>query len=255
MRIFVAYGFGDKDRWVKEQVFPLISAFGFEPVDGEGLYGQVLSEAVLEQIRSCDGLIGFATLRQDGETQGNTASMTHLWVVQELAIALGQGIKLLEVREGGLDGQRGILADRHRIFYDPAKPVACFVELARALGEWHRGPKTEFLLIRDNLYRDLVAFIDREDDFKCQYRIHQKGSISSWSEGKIIPKNNRLYLVHPKLPNGSSVQIRLTVKGRIERVFLSDVERIDADSIAVAELTREGRDKIEEADIRGLKGI
>ena len=122
----------------------------------------------LEQIRSCDGLIGFATRRQEpGVPAGSNE--THLWVVQELAVALGQGIRLLEVREDGLGGQKGILADRHRITYNPDKPMACLVDLAGALGEWHRTPKSEFLLIRDNLYRDLVAFIDREDDFKCQY--------------------------------------------------------------------------------------
>jgi hypothetical protein len=76
MRIFIAYGYNDRDRWIKEHVFPLVQAFGSEVVDGEGLYGEILSEGVKDRVNMCDALIGFATRRN---LPDNPSGETHLW--------------------------------------------------------------------------------------------------------------------------------------------------------------------------------
>jgi hypothetical protein len=238
MRIFVGYGFGERDRWVKDKVFPLIEAFGSEPVGGEGLYGQAPRDGVRQRINSCDGLIAFATRRFPAKMRKKDgASETHVWVQQELAVAIERRLKVLEVREAGADGQEGIGGGLHRITYDPKSPIDCFVELAKALGEWHRSPKSEFLLIRDNLYQELLPFIDGQD-MTCEYRIHQGSKTSEWASTRLVQRNRRFYLFAPELPTGSRIKTRLVVRGRTERVFLSDEVEIDVDSIAVAEVVR-----------------
>jgi hypothetical protein len=39
MRIFVGFGYNERDRWIRDMVFPLIPAFGDEVVTGEEAYG------------------------------------------------------------------------------------------------------------------------------------------------------------------------------------------------------------------------
>ena len=44
MRIFVAYGYNDRDKWIEKMVFPVIEAFGAEVETGE-LIGMISSFA------------------------------------------------------------------------------------------------------------------------------------------------------------------------------------------------------------------
>ena len=34
MRIFIGYGYNDRDRWIEDLVFPLLTAFGCDLVHG-----------------------------------------------------------------------------------------------------------------------------------------------------------------------------------------------------------------------------
>jgi hypothetical protein len=95
MRIFVGFGFNERDRWVKDLVFPLIKAFGAEGVSGEELQGEQITDAVRRQIASCDALIGFVTRRDD---LGNGRWSTHRWVTDELSHALPLKLLLLNDR-------------------------------------------------------------------------------------------------------------------------------------------------------------
>ena len=40
MRVFVAFGFHEPDKWVRNHVVPLVEAFGARVVTGEELAGQ-----------------------------------------------------------------------------------------------------------------------------------------------------------------------------------------------------------------------
>ena len=108
MRVFVGYHF--EDRWVKDQVYPLIKAFDHVLVNGEKLYGEGdVGEAVRKTIKTCEALIGFVTLRADGEGKFNTT--THRWVTDEIACAIDRKLKIIEVRETGVDlGTIGLFA-------------------------------------------------------------------------------------------------------------------------------------------------
>lgn len=134
MNLFVGFHFAPEDAWVRELVLPLVGAFGFDAVTGEEMYGHQLTNEVIQRIKGSCGLLGFVTRR------GNDSERTHRWVTDELASAVTAGIKVLEVREVGLDDQRRLLGDRQHIEYDPQRPAHCLVQLAAALGQWAKEP-------------------------------------------------------------------------------------------------------------------
>jgi len=85
MRIFVAYGYNDRDLWIERAIFPVIEAFGSECVHGKALHGTEIVPSVQKLIESCDAIIGFTTARPN-----ETAGVTHRWVTDELASALDE---------------------------------------------------------------------------------------------------------------------------------------------------------------------
>lgn len=46
MKIFVGFGYNDRDKWIRDLVFPIIRAFGHEVLTGEEAYGDILPEYV-----------------------------------------------------------------------------------------------------------------------------------------------------------------------------------------------------------------
>ena len=101
MRIFVGYGYNDRDRWIEAYVFPLLSAFGCELLHGNAVYGGTLSDEILKTIRTADAVLGFTT-RRDELAPG--IYRTHDWVVHELFAAHAQDPRIpwVEVREEGV---------------------------------------------------------------------------------------------------------------------------------------------------------
>ena len=86
MKIFVAFGYNPRDRWIPELVFPIIKAFGDEVVSGEEIPGQQITDAIIREIRQSHALLAFTTRRDKiGDQERWT---THRWVTDELSQAL-----------------------------------------------------------------------------------------------------------------------------------------------------------------------
>lgn len=114
MKIFVGFGYNDRDKWIRDLVFPIIRAFGHEVLTGEEAYGDILPEYVKGAIRQSNAIIAFLTRRPDHA--GNPSQSTHWWVLQELAIAEENDLLILPVREEGLELQQGSLPTSGSIF-------------------------------------------------------------------------------------------------------------------------------------------
>ncbi len=142
MRIFVAYGYNDRDKWIKAMVFPLIEAFGSEVETGEMTYDTAIPDSVRNKIRRSDALMGFTTRRT---TQDNAVWQTHRWVIEELAAAAALQKKTVEVRESGVEQQGGLTQGHQRIEYDENARDKCLVAIVEALGIWH---STDFVLVQ-----------------------------------------------------------------------------------------------------------
>src|SRR5262245_27372130 len=134
MKIFIAFGFNERDRWVKNMVFPIIEAFGDQVITGDEMYGEEIPDEVHRKIVKSDALIGFLTRRLD-EPKG-----THHWVLQELSLAKMLRLRFVEVRETGVSDQPGFTGMHQRITYDEARRDECLLALVTTLGRWHNEP-------------------------------------------------------------------------------------------------------------------
>jgi hypothetical protein len=226
MRIFVAYGYRDRDQWVKDLVFPIVEAFGDTVVTGEELAGEVITDAVRRKIQSADALIAMATRREEA---GAGRWSTHRWVLDELSYALANRKKVVEVRETGVDEQGGIAGDRQRIMYDEAARDRCLVSIVKTLGNWHRE---NLVQVRLGPEKECETFAQRYKSnlFKCTYRLLVNNQEGEEQPAQITPRQGALYVLLPNVPVQADIQIQI-VDG--ETVWRSDYEPADVVKVDV----------------------
>lgn len=192
MKIFVAYGYNDRDKWIKEMVFPIIEAFGSEVETGEIAYGNTISESVREKIHGSDALIAFTTKRISPDNPASDA--THLWVVQELTIAYENKKLIFEVREKGVNQQSGITGDYQRIEYDEAARDKCLVEITKALGAWHQANTVQVQLLPADFARSNLRPLVRQGLLTCDYVIRRGNHEAAPVATEIKPIKGGLFI-------------------------------------------------------------
>lgn len=231
MRIFVAYSYQERDRWVEDIVFPLISAFDSTPVTGKDIQGERLSDEVKGRIERCQGLMAFATRR--GEPTGDGKYLTHRWVTDELAYASQLGKAVVEVREADVDEQDGIAGDRVRIKYNESERTELLLQLTSTLARWHRQVRrVRVIPLRHTLRDGQLVEIGAEwlrgqmkqDGFRCQYQILDGDYPSQPVDTELRSIEGRLYFTAARLTSGSRLRLRVTTD---EGVFISDFENVD----------------------------
>lgn len=221
MKIFLAYGYNDRDRWINDLVAPIIEAFGAEVVDGKEMYGETLSEGVRKNIQSCDGLIAFLTRRDPGPT--NNRWTTHRWVTDELACALTSTSKIhvLEVRETEIDDQGGMAGGRQYIVYDEKDRDRCLVDLVRAIGAWCRMVKVK--LLPEDFVNEVRPVI-KDPRVKCSYRYLDGSRTSAPVDVQMLPVARSLVIEVNNVPYGQPlIQVEVTAPGKL---WTSDFEPV-----------------------------
>jgi hypothetical protein len=222
MRIFIGFGYHERDEWIEDLVFPLVRAFGFEPVSGREIYGQDLSQGVKDTIARADALIGFTTRRAD---QNGIHGGTHRWVTDELATAVGQ-IPILEVREDGIT-QGGIVGGRQYIPYVEAHRDKCLVEIAAALGIWKSTLPVRVKLIPDELVEEIWPNV-RKPGFTCTYTVLEGYQERSGLKAKLFPITGALFVELRDVGPQALVQIAIAFGGN---TWTSSFESIGTASI------------------------
>jgi hypothetical protein len=202
MRVFIGFGYNERDEWIERDVFPILQAMNLEIVSGKEMHGEVLRDGVKERIESADGLIGFSTLRLGQE---NADFGSHIWVRDEMAHALALNKHVVEVREKGVHIQQSLVGDRQRIELDPVDRLRCIAELVKVLSAW--SMRRLLLVPKDaDLERRIHRAIVR-DELMVSYRCRTGNSISKRKEGRIERVNKGLYLNAIGLPDNSLVEI------------------------------------------------
>jgi hypothetical protein len=207
MRVFIGYGYNDRDEWIERDVFPILEAMNLEIVSGKEMHGDVLQEGVKERIESSDGLIGFSTLRL-GQKKADFGS--HIWVRDEMAHALALKKHVVEVREKHVNIGEGLVGDRQRIELDPKDRLRCIAELVKVVSSW--SMRRLLLVPKD---ADLEKRIHRaivKNELVVAYRCRTGNSISKQKEGRIERVNKGLYLNAIGLPDNSLVEIEGSTK-------------------------------------------
>jgi hypothetical protein len=219
MKIFVGYGYNERDQWVENCVFPIIEAFGSEAISGKEIYGENISEGVRKKIKESDALIGFLTKREDGTT--------HRWVSDELAVAIEHNIRILEVREVGITDQGGIAGERQRIPYDDKHRDMVLIELVKAIGLWHRIVTVEMQLLPRQFVDEVRQLLDHSS-FHCTYNLWEGRNEQKDIKAEIKPKIGGLFIILKDIPLKAYVQVRVVVR---DSIWESDFEQIEQQRI------------------------
>ena len=210
MRVFVAYGYNDRDKWIKDLVLPLIQAFGYDVVTGENTHGNPIICTVVQEIKGSDALIAFLTRRME---QGSLTNRTHEWVSQEVGSAMGKGAMLLPVREEGLDNQEGMTAGHQHITYREAEREKCLVEIATALGKWRSKDIVRLQLFPQERAAEIKALL-KEKGFRVQYGLLQDGREEPLSDTKILRIGSGLYVDLKDVRKDALVQLQIDCQGK-----------------------------------------
>lgn len=220
MKIFVGYGFHPRDAWIPDLIFPLIEAFGSEAVDGGELQGQEISNGVRTQIERCSALIGFLTRRDPMAADKWT---THTWVEHELAHAQAKELRLLEVRETGIDPQRGMFGNRQPITYAEDQRDRCIVEVAKVLGRWHSLSTVRLKLLPKECSEELFP-LHRSAELTCNYNIMVEGDVEPPRAGRFIPLAGGLSVEAKDVPRRALIQLHIKYR---DKNWISNFESTD----------------------------
>jgi hypothetical protein len=172
MRIFVGYGYNQRDKWIEDFVLPLVVAFGCEVVHGKAVYGGALPDEVMKAIRASDAVMGFTTRR---ELIAPNQYRTHDWVVQELLTAHAQDPRIpwVEIREAGVLSPGGILdsADAQRIDYREEERASCLVKIAQALRRLHDLANVTMIRLGPISAVEQISPLLDDASFSCTFRV------------------------------------------------------------------------------------
>lgn len=223
MNIFVAYGYNQRDQWIREMVSPIVEAFGATPVTGEETYnGPNMPDNVLSKIRRSDALIGFTTRRT---TQDNVVWQTHQWVVMELAAAITLRKRVVEVRETGVDPQGGLAQHLQRIEYTEGARDKCLVDIVKAIGDWHKTEDVRIQLLPDGLANTDLRPLLKDQGLTCKYVVRVGNFEDGPFDAEIKPIKGGLFINAPSVPKDALIQINITYGNR---VWSSDYESTDS---------------------------
>ncbi len=205
MKIFVAYGYNERDKWIEELVFPILRAFGVDCETGEETYNGSISEIVKRKIQVCDALIAFTTKREPQNTESVT---THQWVKDELAIAVAHDKKIVEVREIGVDSQGGITSGYKKIKYDEKARDKCLVEIVKAVGDWKKNNLVRVQLLPEGIHNDLRPLLN-DQGLSCHFVIRTGSFNTEEKQAKIERITGGLFVYVPQLDSDSFIQISI----------------------------------------------
>jgi hypothetical protein len=233
MKIFVAYGYNQRDKWIEDLVFPIIRAFSADVETGETTYDGSIPESVKNKIRRSDALIAFTTKRNP---QDDNDKLTHRWVIEELAIATAVESSLkkrtVEVREKGVDEQGGITHANQRIVYDEAERDKCLVEIVKAVGVWQSGNLVRVQLLPEAIRTDLRLLL-RDEGLVCKYRVRSGNFTDAYVETEIEKIGNGLFVHIPQPKSDELVQISIK---HGSRVWESSYESLNSYGIGLEEV-------------------
>lgn len=206
MRIFVGFGYNDNDKWINDLIIPFIEELDCDVVTGEKMQGEILSEGVLARIGDSDACIGFLTKR--GDPDANGVYGTHSWVISELTAALTLKKTIFEIREKGIDPQKGMTGDRQR--YEFTDKAALMLEIAKFISKEKSKLVYKTLILQPKEFTDQIKPSLKFS--KCKYRFLHKAKFYDPEEVKLEKLGQgSLGIIIRKIPSEEAL-IEITVE-------------------------------------------
>jgi hypothetical protein len=225
LRIFIGYGYNERDRWIEEEIFSILRSLNLEILHGKDLYNEEsLQVGVKDRILQSNGIIGFCTLRAGQE---QAAYNSHPWVRDELLFAMGAGKPIVHVREDGVQIPPGMLGERQFIRLDQSNRLACAVELVRVISSWNIR-RLQIVPRNDQLARDIHRN-RKSPNFVLRYRTRIGGIDSEYREARVDAVDAGFYLDAIGVPSRCLIEIEGALNGAL--LFTSSWD--DADVVKV----------------------
>ena len=204
MRLFVGFGYNDRDSWIERQVFPALECLGFTVAHGKGLHGQVLQQGVKDQLDQSDAAVGFFTLRE-GQEQADYTS--HIWVRDEIVYFNAKDKPIVPIVEENVKVPQGLLGDRQHIVLRQQDRLGCVVELVQALGS-HNIRRVKLKPESDQLRQSLHQW-RRNPGFEIRYRTQDAtGFESAFRRGRLELVDQSFYLNAPMCQGQASWKLK-----------------------------------------------
>jgi hypothetical protein len=209
MKIFIGFGYNDRDKWINELVIPLIKVLGCEIETGEEMQGERLSEGVVERISEADACIGFLTKR--GDTPNADGKFpTHRWVIEELNTGLNKGKPIFEIREKGIDHQKGSNGDRQNLDFD--NHSVALLEVAKfVMKEKSKLSTKTFMLLPPDILNEIRPHLTN-GDITCSYKFMYKTRNSEPEVTTIERFQGGYGIIIRKIPSEDAL-IEIKIKG------------------------------------------
>ena len=212
MKVFVGFGYNNRDSWVEEQVFPILLGMGFSVVDGKDMHGECLQPQVQSRIEQSDAAIGFFTIR---EGQGGADFNSHIWVRDEMVYANARGKPIIPVKEEGCNVPDGLLGNRQYIPLRQNDRLACVVELVSALGR-RNIRRLKLDPDNDELRRNLQQW-RRIAGFIIQYRTQDDTGLESpHRQGRLEMIDQGFFLNVSDVPERAFVEVQGVLNGAMQ---------------------------------------
>ncbi len=224
MKVFVGYGYNDRDKWIEDDLFPILRCAGFTVVHGKAMEGEEIDDEVRSRIEQSDAVIGFFTLREGQEA---AEFNSHIWVRDELVYALNKK-PILAVREKGTRVPDAILGNRQYITLDQANRLACVAQLMKALGE--RNIRRLRLEPSSDALHAKIWTGWRRPHFQIRYRTRNlEGLESAYREGHLELFEQGFYLTVTDVPEKAYVD----VEGLLKADLMFSSGWVSADAVHV----------------------
>jgi hypothetical protein len=228
MRVFIGYGYNDRDRWIERYVFPLVEAFGCKVVHGKVAYGGALPPEVIDLIRGSDAMLGFTTRR---DAAGPSQFTTHPWVVQELVAAYSQApsIPFVEVREDSVVSPGGMLdaVDAQRIDYRESDRAACLLQTAQALRRLIDKLKIVTVRFGPSAVVDQISVFLDDPGFSAVCQVLRGTTILTAQPVAVFPKQGGLFANLRGIAEGDFVRIRVSARGQTWKSVFESLDVVD----------------------------
>jgi hypothetical protein len=227
MRIFVGYGYNERDKWIEDQVLRILRCFGFSVAHGKDMHGQQLQPEVMSRIDQSDLAVGFFTIRQGQE---NAEFNSHIWVQDEMVYAIGKGKPIIPVVEEGVKLPASLLGNRQYVPLDQDDRLACVVELLEALGQ--RNMRRVRLDPSDDDLRANLWKWRKTPGFAVRYRTQDpEGLESNFRDGRLELVDQGFYLNLSGVPRKAYIEVEGLLNGAVQ--FTSGWVSADAVQIRI----------------------
>jgi hypothetical protein len=228
MRIFVGYGYNERDKWVETHVLPLVVSFGCDVVHGKTVYGGALPDEVMKVIRTSDAVLGFTTRREivvEGQYR------THDWVVQELLAAHMQDPRIpwVEIREEGVISPGGIIEslNAQRIDYRQEDLASCLVKIAQSLRRFQDLTNITMIRLGPISAVEQISPLLDDPSFACSYQALRGAIQLSSRNPPVFPIKGGVFVQLRGVAQGELVRLIISARGRTWRSNYESVDTVD----------------------------